>query len=164
MRRAGGRDGLGARGGATRGGFLPIPSAIGLKPVALQIMAIGRRERLATVTRRALTGVAIVAQLLLLLAPLVELHDHDAGPRAITGETSAAGAAMVAGQPSRGQPHNATTCPACIAQSLHAQLASGVRLPTAIEMLRLTSDLRDTFLPHHDSPSTHRSRAPPVVS
>jgi hypothetical protein len=126
-------------------------------------MSTGVGGELATAIRRALAGVAIFAQLLLLFSPLIELHDGDAGARA-TSAIPAAGAAMVAGQPDRTPQHNPMTCPACIAQSLHAQLASGVRLPTVVVAQAAPVDLRTARLLQHDPPSTHHSRAPPVVS
>ncbi len=122
------------------------------------------RGELATAIRRALASVAIFAQVLLLFSPLIELHDGDAGARVAIGTVGTSGAAMVAGLPDHTPQHNPTTCPACIAQSLHAQLASGVRLPTVVVAQQAPADFRTAHLPQHDPPSTHHSRAPPVVS
>jgi hypothetical protein len=122
------------------------------------------RGELATAIRRALASVAIFAQVLLLFAPLIEVHDGDAGARVVVAAVGTSGAAMVAGLPDRTPPHNPTTCPACIAQSLHAQLASGVRLPTVVVAQLAPADFHAAQLPQHDPPSTHHSRAPPVVS
>jgi hypothetical protein len=127
-------------------------------------MGIGGRGELAIAIRRALSSVAIFAQLLLIFAPLVELHDGGAAPRALAAAVAPSGAALVAGQPDRTPPHNPTTCPACIAQSLHAQLESGVRLPTVVVAVGAPIDLPTAGLRYQDLPATHRSRAPPVVS
>ena len=126
-------------------------------------MGTGLRSNLSIAITRALAILAIFAQMLLLFAPLVELHDGDNGARAVLAGASAA-PSIAAGQQSHTPQHNPTTCPACIAQSLHAQLESGVRLPTITMAQRAPVDLRAAALPHHDPPSTHHSRAPPVVS
>ncbi|MGH7592639.1 MAG: hypothetical protein ACRELE_02115, partial [Gemmatimonadales bacterium] len=73
-------------------------------------------------------------------------------------------AATIAADRGHAPPHNPTTCPACIAQSLHAQVESSVHLPTLVVAERAPTDLHTALQPHHDPPSTHRSRAPPVVS
>jgi hypothetical protein len=127
-------------------------------------MAALRTNQLATAINRALASVAVFAQLLLWFAPLVEVHDGDAATWAFAVGVTTSQAVIFAGQPDRLPQHNPMTCPACIAQSLHAQLASSVRLPTVVAVPRASIDLRATLLPHHDPPSTHRSRAPPVVS
>ena len=127
-------------------------------------MGIWSRGEGATAVRRALASVAVFAQLLLLLGPLVEVHGSGSGPGTLVVAGSASGSVLAARQPGNPTPHNATTCPACIAQSLHAQLASGVRIPTLVVAARAPTDLRPALLPHHDPPSTHHSRAPPVVS
>jgi hypothetical protein len=112
---------------------------------------------------RALASVAVFAQVLLLFSPLLEIR-HGEGRAAI----SVAIASQQSGSwiQSHGSaiPHNPTTCPACIAQSLHAQVAPGVRLPTLLVAELAPVETATAVLPHHDPPSTHHSRAPPVVS
>jgi hypothetical protein len=122
------------------------------------------RGELATAISRALTSVAIFAQLLLLFTPLLEVREGDVGTWAIAVGVTTSGAMMVPGQQDPVPPHNATTCPACIAQSLHARLEPGVRLPTLVVAQSAPVDLRAAFVPHHGLPSRHHSRAPPVVS
>ena len=121
-------------------------------------------DGLATAVRRALASVATFAQLLLLFTPLVELRDTDSGPHAITAASLTPDAPSVGASHGQAVPHDATTCPACIAQSLHAQLVASVRLPTAIVAEPTPTEFRTDVLPYHDPPSTHRSRAPPAVS
>jgi hypothetical protein len=118
----------------------------------------------ATAFRRALSSVAIFAQLLLLFTPLVELRDGDTDSRAIAAGITRPDAPSMAPQHEQAQQHNATTCPACIAQSLHAQLTAPVRLPTTIVAERTPTEIRREVLPGHDPPTAHLSRAPPVVS
>ena len=127
-------------------------------------MGIGSKCGLATAVRHALASVATFAQLLLLFTPLVELRDAQSGPQSISVASITPDAPTVGANHGQAAPHNATTCPACIAQSLHAQLVAGVRLPTTVVAERAPTDIRNVALPHHDPPSTHRSRAPPVVS
>jgi hypothetical protein len=122
------------------------------------------RGELAPAIRRALASVAIFAQLLLVFAPLLEVRDGDNGTWPIAVGVTTPGALMVAGQPDHRPQHNPTTCPACIAQSLHAQLESSVRLPVVVVAQRAPVDLRTASLRHHDPPSLHHSRAPPVLS
>lgn len=107
---------------------------------------------------------AVFAQVLMLFTPLIEVRDRDAPGRAIAAGVTAPGSATVAAERSRAAPHDATTCPACIAQSLFARVESGVRLPTLAAAERAPADLRAAALPHYDPPSSHHSRAPPVVS
>ncbi|MEP6590687.1 MAG: hypothetical protein ABJC19_05850 [Gemmatimonadota bacterium] len=112
---------------------------------------------------RSLASVVIFAQLLLIITPLVEVHEGNAATQAAVGAPPANGSAAIsAGQPATPE-HNATTCPACIAQSLHAQLAFGVRLPMSVVAERGPVDVRPTLRPHHDPPAAHQSRAPPVA-
>lgn len=127
-------------------------------------MTIGRRGGLATATRHALACVAIFAQLLLLFTPLVELRDTESGPQSISVASISPDSPSIGANHGQAPPHNATTCPACIAQSLHAQLVASVHLPTTITAELAPTDIRNVALPYHDPPSTHRSRAPPVVS
>ena len=123
-----------------------------------------RGGKLRSTIWRALAGMAVSAQVLMLFSPLVELRDSDArGPRLAAGFATP-GIATIGSERSHAPPHNATTCPACIAQSLHARVEPGVRLPAAIVAEGAPIDLRITVLPHHDPPSTHLSRAPPSVS
>ncbi|MES1259728.1 MAG: hypothetical protein ABUL71_03970, partial [Gemmatimonadota bacterium] len=60
--------------------------------------------------------------------------------------------------------HDATTCPACMAQSLHAQLTGSVRLPINVIAEQAPVEIPDAALPTLDPPATHLSRAPPVES
>jgi hypothetical protein len=123
-----------------------------------------RRRDLTTAIRHALSSVAIFAQVLLLFTPLVELRDRHGSTHADPSAISAPGVAAVGADHGQAPPHNPSTCPACIAQSLHAQLASSMRLPTILVTHRLVADRRAAVLPQHDPPSSHHSRAPPVVS
>lgn len=114
--------------------------------------------------RRALSSVAIFAQVVLIFAPLVDLHDGDGARRVIAAGLTTPDAPTMAAQTGHPLQHNATTCPACIAQSLHAQLSAAVRLPTVPVAERSVADRRSAALPQHDPPATLHSRAPPVVS
>jgi hypothetical protein len=127
-------------------------------------MGMGRQDGFAIAVRRALSSVAIFAQVILIFTPLVDLHDGDGAGRVIAAGLTTPDAATISAQ--QGQPlqHNPTTCPACIAQSLHAQLSAAVRLPTVPVAERSVVDRRSSALPQHDPPATLHSRAPPVVS
>ncbi|MES2304815.1 MAG: hypothetical protein V4558_04880 [Gemmatimonadota bacterium] len=114
--------------------------------------------------RRALSGVATVAQLLLLIMPLVDRNENGSAPVSIQSLVAGSGSSMGAATPTSTTHHDATTCPACIAQTLFAHVAFGVRLPTSIVSERAPADVRPLLLPHHDPPSSHQSRAPPAVS
>ncbi len=122
------------------------------------------RGSLLLAIRRALISVAVFAQVLLVFAPLLEVREDDTAARGIISAVTNHGDAAWVSAHERPAPHNPTTCPACIAQSLHARLESGVRLPTVVVVDRALADRRTTLVPHHDPPSTHHSRAPPVVS
>ena len=113
---------------------------------------------------RSLAALAVFAQALMLFTPLLEVRDTDAPGRVIAAGVTTPASASMAAERGRATPHNATTCPACIAQSLFARVESGVRLPTLVVAERAPVDLRAEALRHHDPPSTHHSRAPPVVS
>ncbi|MEO5797946.1 MAG: hypothetical protein ABIZ70_11655 [Gemmatimonadales bacterium] len=127
-------------------------------------MSIFRRSELAISIRRALAGVATVAQLLLLIMPLVDRNENGGAPLSIQALVSGSITSIGAAVPTSATHHDATTCPACIAQTLFAQVAFGVRLPTSIVSERAPADVRPLLLPHHDPPSSHQSRAPPAVS
>lgn len=127
-------------------------------------MGNGGRGSLHSGIRHALASVAIFAQALMIAAPLVEVRDANAGPVAFVIGAASPDAPTVAAEHSQAVPHNAATCPACIAQSLHAQRTADVRLPTVVVVERTPTDRHEAVLPHHDPPSTHHSRAPPVVS
>ncbi|MES2124209.1 MAG: hypothetical protein V4503_05920 [Gemmatimonadota bacterium] len=127
-------------------------------------MATRKWGDLAQAMTRSLASVAIFAQLLLIITPLVDVHEQgEAQVAALITQAPTGGSALTASQPATPE-HNATTCPACIAQSLHAQLASGVRLPLVVVAESAPLDVRPTLLPHHDPPQAHQSRAPPAVS
>jgi imidazolonepropionase-like amidohydrolase len=113
---------------------------------------------------RSLAGVALFAQVLTQFAPLAELRDSAGPARVLAPGITTPTAATLAAQHDRAPPHNATTCPACIAQSLHARVESSVRLPALAVAEQAPTDRRTTTLRHHDPPSSHHSRAPPIVS
>ena len=120
---------------------------------------------MATAIRRALASVAVFAQVLLLFSTLIELHDGDGGARVAVAAVGTSGAAMVAGLPDHTPQHNPTTTARAVSRSrCIAQLASGVRLPTVVVAQQAPANFRTAHLPQHDPPSTHHSRAPPVVS
>lgn len=127
-------------------------------------MGIGSRGGLAAAMRHAFASVAIFAQVLLLFSPLIEVREGPEGSRAIAAGLTTPDAPTLGAQHGQAQPHNSTTCPACIAQSLHAQLTDSVRLPITMVAARTPLDIRNSVLPQHDPPSTHHSRAPPVLS
>lgn len=127
-------------------------------------MGMGRRDGFAIAVRRALSSVAIFAQVILIFVPLVDLHDGDGAGRIIAAGLTTPDSPTIAAQQGQQPQHNATTCPACIAQSLHAQLSAAVHLPTVPVAERRVVDRRSSTLPQHDPPTTLHSRAPPVVS
>jgi hypothetical protein len=114
--------------------------------------------------RRSLAIIATVAQVLLLFAPLAELRDEDHGIRTIAAGITRPDSPAIAPTPARSQPHNATTCPACIAQSLHAQVAHAAPLPAAAVIENQRFELRSAVVVSTGPPSAHQSRAPPVIS
>jgi hypothetical protein len=111
--------------------------------------------------RRMIAAVALVAQVVMVFAPMGDLCGvtRDTAPALVA---AAGGAAIGVQHP--GRPHDAATCPACIAQSLHAQLVSAFSLPTLAIASRAPEDLRTTFIAHRGLPTSHQSRAPPVRS
>lgn len=127
-------------------------------------MRIRVNGSLKSAIRHSLAGMAVFAQVLMLFTPLLEVRDTEAPGRVIAAGVTTPSGATLASERGRTSPHNATTCPACIAQSLFAQVESSVRLPTLVVAERAPVDLRAEVLRHHDPPSTHYSRAPPVVS
>ena len=125
---------------------------------------MGMRIDLKSAIWRALASTAVFAQLVVVLAPLVEIRDSEGPVRVLAAGVTTPAAVTIGAERGQAPPHNATTCPACIAQSLHAQVESGLHLPTLMVAERAPFDRRTTVLPHHDPPATHRSRAPPLVS
>lgn len=124
---------------------------------------LGRRD-LITAIRHALTSVAIFAQLLLLAVPLVEIHDVETGPRTISAGLASSGNTMLAGHESRVPSHNPTTCPACIVQSLHAQVAPTPSIPACVVVECQRFDSHTAVIVSTGPPSAHHSRAPPTNS
>ena len=122
------------------------------------------RGSLATAIRRSLASVASFAQLLLLFAPLVELRETGHGTDTVEAGVTAPNAPALDVQRGQAQHHDATTCPACIAQSLHAQLVGPVRLPTNVIAEQAPVEIPGAAVQTLDPPATHRSRAPPVAS
>jgi hypothetical protein len=114
--------------------------------------------------RRILALVAGVAQLLLLSAPLADLPERGSGVLTVAPGIATPDSPSIAPQHPATQQHNATTCPACIAQTLHAQASAVLRLPTVVVSERAPVEIRRAAPPHHDPPAAHLSRAPPVVS
>ncbi len=109
-------------------------------------------------------ALAMFAQLLLLIAPFGEVRERGTVTRTLAAAESASGISTIAADHGASRPHDATTCPACIAQSLHAQLVPAMALATYTVADRAPSDRRSSLLPHHDPPAAHQSRAPPTVS
>jgi hypothetical protein len=127
-------------------------------------MRISVRGSLTSAIWHSLSAVTVFAQVLMLFTPLIEVRDTDPPGRVIAAGVTTPASATMAAERGHAAPHNATTCPACIAQSLFARVESSVRLPTLVVAGRAPADLRAAVLPRHDPPSTHHSRAPPVVS
>lgn len=127
-------------------------------------MLTGRRGGLPHAINRALTGAAILAQFVMIAAPLIDARDVDTGGSRPAAVVAASGAVVSAGESGQLPPHNPATCPACIAQSLHAQVAPVVSLPAFVVSFGVRPELRTAAVPQHDPPSSHQSRAPPVVS
>lgn len=126
-------------------------------------MSIGQRRGFWFRVQRIIAVVALVAQGAMLVAPLGDVRD---GPPAATlaQAASASGTAFVHGPAQPARPHNPATCPACIAQSLHAQLAPAFALPTFWHASRTAVDHPAAFVVHRAAFSSHHSRAPPVRS
>jgi len=114
--------------------------------------------------RRALTSVAVFAQVLLVCSPLIEVRDGEIHHRVLAAGVCTPGVATISADRASTSHHNATTCPACIAQSLHAQVVSPVRMPTFVVGERTVTHAPGVVAPHHDPPSAHHSRAPPALS
>lgn len=114
--------------------------------------------------RRGLALVAILAQIAIVFAPLVEVHDAQTGSVATATIPIPSQGAAIGTQQNHRPPHNPMTCPACIAQSLHAQLTSNVRIPTLAFAEQGRSEFRAEIFLSGDHPSSHRSRAPPQVT
>src|SRR5579862_9429490 len=115
-------------------------------------MSTGANGGITTAIHRALTSVAMFAQVMLLFAPLIDVQDTGPGHRAFAVGMTTPGIATMGSPRESSRHHDAATCPACIAQSLHAQLVASVRLPTLTVAERAPSDRRIEVLPHHDPP------------
>ena len=127
-------------------------------------MGIGMSARSGKAIRRTLAIIASVAQVLLLFAPLVELQDSDHDLGSIVAGITRPDSPSMAPRHAPAQPHNATTCPACIAQSLHAQVAHAAPLPAGAVIERERFELRSAVVTSTGPPSSHHSRAPPAFS
>jgi N-acetylglutamate synthase/N-acetylornithine aminotransferase len=127
-------------------------------------MGIRGKQDLIVAIRRALTSAAVFAQALLVCSPLVEVRDAEVHNRVLAAGVSTPGITTMAADRGTASHHNATTCPACIAQSLHAQVVSPVRMPTFVIGERAVSQAPGVVAAHHDPPSAHHSRAPPALS
>lgn len=127
-------------------------------------MGIGSRGTLATTLRRALASAAVFAQALLLLAPSGEAHEGFSGPAVIGAFSATQNAPALAPSHDLGHRHDTTTCPACIARSLHAQVAGATALPTHAVVERHSLQPSHAAAVSTGSLSAHRSRAPPTFS
>jgi hypothetical protein len=107
--------------------------------------------------RRVTAVLAGVLQLLLTLAPLLEVARFD---------RSEAGSGSVAEARLHGQraAHNELTCPACIARSLHS--SPELRQPRLVFTTEpyVGPRLASSVIPARPSVTLHFSRAPPVAS
>ena len=121
-----------------------------------------RSRQLGFVARCAAAALLALLQLTVLIAPLAEV---------VAGHDAVAGSARVAPRvgapetpPGRHQaPHDETTCPACIARSLHAAVEGPLLQPTSRTEQRSTPDLHITLPTLQQLPPAHPSRAPPVA-
>ena len=111
-----------------------------------------------------MAALALVMQAALLFSPLVELRNA----RAASVEPYRIGMAQGAGVvvPARGSsaPHDETTCPACVARSLHARTEALAAVPVSTTEARAPAERTAADAPQPAHPSSHLSRAPPVVA
>ena len=126
-------------------------------------MGIGSGDVLGAAFRRALAAAALVAQVALLVAPLADVHDAAAVDPGAIPAVSAGGANGITAQQSHERAHNPATCPACIAQSLHANFERPVGVPAVAVVQASPADPRAAGRPQRGPPATHQSRAPPLA-
>ncbi len=113
---------------------------------------------------RLTAAIAVVLQVMLLFAPLSEIRDARAASAARAELTHRIGGSVDGGSRSTAPIHDESTCPACIARSLHARLESLTPLPVLAVEERTPPAVASVVRAHADPPTFQLSRAPPVAS
>lgn len=115
-------------------------------------------RRLTTRARRLLATMALVAQWVAVAAPLVDIHP---AASAVTGTAALVDAdSRLPG----GERHDASQCPGCIAQSIHAAPAPTARMIALTIGMHHPPEATAAGRPIPGDRSPHRSRAPPSHS
>lgn len=123
----------------------------------------GKRFPLAGITaftRRVLTAFAMVAQCVMVLAPLTEIHTERPAFDPTARHAPAQHTSVSAAEP---QPHDEALCPACVVHSLYARHAALTSLPSIGITLRTASATPPALRPRAADRSTLQSRAPPAL-
>ena len=107
--------------------------------------------------RRLLATLALVAQWVAMAAPLVDVHP----PAPIVAVSATAQFLGDAGLPG-GDQHDASRCPGCIAQLIHAAPAPTTRIELQSLERLVAPEARAGTAPATTSPNTLHSRAPPL--
>lgn len=122
-----------------------------------------RLRTLIRAARRPLAVLALVAQAVLLAAPLVDVHPASA-PEAPLLAVAGHGQALLTQPGEPGAQHDASRCPACIAQSIHAPPpASPCTFWRDLEC-RQVGDAVAAIGVSLPVASQHHSRAPPAIA
>ena len=133
-----------------------------LRPMLIRLPF--RPGPIVTVVRQCVVAVAMFAQCLMVIAPLADARETDPWRPSIASILEA-GRSHHAVDTQHGHPHqhDPATCPACIAQTLHANLPGAARAPLAEAGERVlgVSPSEREHQPHFLS--LQQSRAPPVA-
>lgn len=124
-----------------------------------------RRVRRVDWLRWVTATVALVMQVTPMFGSLAELRDQRAAAAESQRVVAAHGRTIVIpGRPSSTKPHDETTCPACIARSMHARLETLAPLPVLTVEERTASEFFASAPRQTAVATLHLSRAPPVTS
>jgi hypothetical protein len=120
-----------------------------------------RRSGWLRLFQAACASYALAAQVALLVAPLADRGHPEPAAVAIA---SAGGINAIHADRGHVAEHNPTTCPACVAQSVHASVQAAPA-PLAGDAGRVARvDVPELLAPSSVSLALPRSRAPPVLS
>ncbi len=122
-----------------------------------------RLRDLTRAVRRPLAALALVAQAVLLAAPLVDVHpasEPEAPLLAVAGH----GSLLLTPPGDQGSQHDASRCPACIAQSIHAPPPAAPCTFWRDLECRHVGDAVAAISVSLPVPGQHHSRAPPAIA
>lgn len=111
--------------------------------------------------RRILAGATLVAQVLLVAAPLVDVHPPVVETSVLQQGLHSASLTVPLGDAA--PQHDATRCPGCIAQSIHASPVAGAVTPIRLVEHQIAAESGAAVAATFRTPSAHHSRAPPRI-